>query len=90
MTPLERSDSHADSIHQLLHISNELHILQQLLIFMIMKTCIYVVAIIGAILVASCGSSWEISGNNIVVNKADKPVEIPAGTYYILPDSIPK
>ena len=55
-----------------------------------MKICIYVVAIIGAILVASCGSSWEISGNNIVVNKADKPVEIPAGTYYILPDTIPK
>lgn len=57
---------------------------------MIMKTCIYVVAIIGAILVASCGSSWEVSGNNIVINKADKPIEIPAGTYYILPDSIPK
>lgn len=57
---------------------------------MIMKTLIYVVAVVGAILVASCGSSWEISGNNIVVNKADKPIEVPAGTYYILPDSIPK
>ncbi|QIR82323.1 hypothetical protein [Chicken microvirus mg7_1] len=30
MTPLERSDSHADSIHQLLHISDELFILRQL------------------------------------------------------------
>ena len=56
---------------------------------MIMKTFIYVVAVIGAILVVSCGSSWEVSGNNIVINKADKPVEVPAGTYYILPDSIP-
>lgn len=57
---------------------------------MIMKTCISVVAIIGAILVVSCGSSWEVSGNNIVINKADKPIEVPAGTYYILPDSVPK
>ena len=57
---------------------------------MIMKTFIFVVAIFASVLVASCGSSWEISGNNIVVNKADRPIEVPAGTYYILPDSVPK
>lgn len=38
--------------------------------------------------VSSCGSSWNVSGNNIVINKADKPIEVPAGTYYILPDSL--
>ncbi|QIR82284.1 hypothetical protein [Chicken microvirus mg4_76] len=30
ITPLERSDSYADSIHQLLHISSEFFILRQL------------------------------------------------------------
>lgn len=55
---------------------------------MIMKTFIYVVAIVAAIVVASCGSSWELNGNNIVINKASEPTTVPPGTLFILPDSV--
>ena len=45
-------------------------------------------SIMTCVFFSSCGSTWEISGNNVVINKAESDTVIPAGTYYFIPDSI--
>lgn len=40
------------------------------------------------IALSSCGSSWNIQGNNLIINKAENDTIVPAGTYYITPNNI--
>lgn len=38
--------------------------------------------------ISSCGSSWNIEGNNMTIFKCDVDTIAPAGSYLILPDSL--
>lgn len=53
-----------------------------------MKTFIFAVcAFVGICMFASCGSQWEVSGNNITITKVDKDTVVKQGTY-IITDSL--
>ena len=43
--------------------------------------------IICGIVFSSCGSSWEISANNMTIIKVENDTIAPAGSLIILPDS---
>lgn len=51
-------------------------------------SCISAVCLLAT--VCSCGSSWNIEGNNVVVNKVKTDTIVPAGCYVIYPDSLIK
>lgn len=38
---------------------------------------------------ASCGSSWEVSGNNITITRVSNDTIVPAGTL-IIQDTVPQ
>lgn len=38
-------------------------------------------------LLPSCGSSWNIEGNNMTIIKCDTDTIAPAGSFIMLPDS---
>lgn len=50
--------------------------------------CISVLSLLAT--VCSCGSSWNIEGNNMVINKVNTDTIVPAGCYVIYPDSLIK
>lgn len=51
------------------------------------KFCI-ALAIVGcAVVLYSCGSSWNIEGNNMVIYRVHQDTIAPAGSYIFLPDS---
>ena len=39
------------------------------------------------VLVTSCGSTWNIEGNNMFIQKVDRDTIAPAGTFIFYPDS---
>lgn len=41
-----------------------------------------------ALFFASCGSSWEISGNNVTITKVPCDTIVPAGTL-VITDTVP-
>ena len=49
--------------------------------------CVVIAAVISGIVFTSCGSSWEISGNNMTIIKAHTDTIAPAGSFIMLPDS---
>lgn len=51
-----------------------------------MVLCVSVLGLLAA--VCSCGSSWNIEGNNMVINKVNADTIVPAGCYVIYPDSV--
>lgn len=53
-----------------------------------MKKSILCVSVLGLLTsVCSCGSTWNIEGNNMVVNKVHTDTIVPAGCFVIYPDS---
>ena len=48
---------------------------------------VFSVAVLIASVVVACGSSWEISGNNMTIIKVDNDTIAPAGSFIMLPDS---
>lgn len=50
--------------------------------------CVSAVSLLAT--VCSCGSSWNIEGNNMVINKVNTDTIVPAGCYVIYPDSLIK
>ena len=52
------------------------------------KVIILCVALLGVAFLTGCGSTWEISGNNMTVTKLEKPTELPAGTIVITVDTL--
>lgn len=57
-----------------------------------MKKSFYVVLVLAAALAVSplfsCGSSWNVEGNNIIVTVADRDTIVPRGTILLTPDSL--
>lgn len=53
-----------------------------------MVLCVSVLSLLVA--VCSCGSTWNIEGNNMVINRVDTVTIVPAGCYVIYPDSVIK
>ena len=57
-----------------------------------MKKLFYVVmafAVVVAVLpLFSCGSSWNVEGNNIIVTVADRDTLVSRGTILLTPDSL--
>lgn len=49
--------------------------------------CVVIAAVIVGIVVSSCGSQWEISGNNMTIIKVQNDTIAPAGSFIMLPDS---
>lgn len=46
-----------------------------------------VAVLITSVVFVACGSSWEISGNNMTIIKVDNDTIAPAGSFIVLPDS---
>ena len=40
------------------------------------------------LLLSSCGSTWNIEGNNVTIHKAENDTIIPKGTLFITNDSL--
>lgn len=57
-----------------------------------MKRFIFVVftAIVLVCSMTSCGSSWTIEGNNMMIIKCNNDTIAPAGSFIMLPDSLVK
>lgn len=59
-----------------------------------MKKLFYVVLVCAAVVAVlplfSCGSSWNVEGNNIIVTVADRDTVVPRGTILLTPDSLRK
>ena len=57
-----------------------------------MKNLFYVVlffvAVVAALPLVSCGSSWNVEGNNIIVTVADRDTFVSRGTILLTPDSL--
>ena len=57
-----------------------------------MKKLFYVVLVLAAVVavlpLASCGSTWNVEGNNIVVTVAKRDTIVPRGTILLTPDSL--
>lgn len=45
-----------------------------------------IIAFCAVIALSSCGSSWNIQGNNLIIHKAECDTIVPAGSYYIIPN----
>lgn len=45
-------------------------------------------AVVIAVTFSSCGSSWNIEGNNMTIIKCDNDTIAPAGSYIMMPDSV--
>lgn len=52
-----------------------------------MRKLVFLLAAGLAVCVCSCGSSWNIEGNNMTIIKCDTDTIAPAGSYIMLPDS---
>ena len=52
------------------------------------KILILLVCAVMAFVVFSCGSSWNIEGNNMTIIKCETDTVAPAGSYLMLPDSL--
>ena len=57
-----------------------------------MKKLFYVVLVLAAVVavfpLVSCGSSWNVEGNNIIVTVADRDTLVSRGTILLAPDSL--
>lgn len=54
----------------------------------VFKFCL-ALAVVGCVVsVCSCGSSWNIEGNNMVIYKVHTDTIAPAGSYILVPDSV--
>lgn len=57
-----------------------------------MKKLFYVVLVLAAALAVlplfSCGSSWNVEGNNIIVTVAGRDTLVSRGTILLTPDSL--
>lgn len=57
-----------------------------------MKKLFYVVLVLVAVVavlpLVSCGSSWNVEGNNIIVTVADRDTLVSRGTILLTPDSL--
>ena len=49
--------------------------------------CVVFAFVIAGVVVTSCGSQWEISGNNMTIIKVQNDTIAPAGSFIMLPDS---
>lgn len=49
--------------------------------------CVVIAALIAGVVVTSCGSQWEITGNNMTIIKVQNDTIAPAGSFIMLPDS---
>lgn len=49
--------------------------------------CVLIAVVIFGVVLVSCGSQWEISGNNMTVIKVQNDTIAPAGSFIMLPDS---
>ena len=49
--------------------------------------CVVLAVVISGMVFTACGSSWEISGNNMTIIKAQTDTIAPAGSFIMLPDS---
>lgn len=60
----------------------------------LMKKLFYVVLVCAAVVavlpLVSCGSSWNVEGNNIIVTVADRDTVVSRGTILLTPDSLRK
>lgn len=50
--------------------------------------CLFVAVLVYALVIVSCGSTWNISGNNVTIQKLEADTVVPAGSFVIYPDSI--
>lgn len=55
---------------------------------MMKKVLLILFCALFALSFASCGSSWEISGNNITITRVPNDTIVPAGTL-IIHDTVP-
>lgn len=46
--------------------------------------CVFVALIIATVVI-SCGSSWTITGNNLIITPLEQDSVIPAGSYVLTP-----
>ena len=54
-----------------------------------MKSSIKFCAVLACLFACcSCGSSWNIEGNNMTIVKCETDTVAPAGSYLMLPDSL--
>lgn len=57
-----------------------------------MKKLFYVVLVLAVVLAVlpliSCGSSWNVEGNNIIVTVVDRDTLVSRGTILLTPDSL--
>ena len=57
-----------------------------------MKKLFYAVLVFAAVVavfpLVSCGSSWNVEGNNIVVTVVDRDTLVSRGTILLTPDSL--
>ena len=53
-----------------------------------MKKVIVLLAAAAVVAFCSCGSSWNIEGNNMTIIKCDTDTIAPAGSFLMLPDSV--
>ena len=60
--------------------------------FCAMKKLFYVVlvfvVVVAVLPLVSCGSSWNVEGNNIVVTVVDRDTLVSRGTILLTPDSL--
>lgn len=54
--------------------------MKRLIKFCVVLVCLFVFS--------SCGSSWNIEGNNMTIVKCQTDTVAPAGSYLMLPDSL--
>lgn len=53
----------------------------------VFKFCVVMAVVLCGISLHSCGSSWNIEGNNMVIYRATSDTIAPAGSYIMLPDT---
>ena len=51
--------------------------------FLLIMFCCVVMTVV----LFSCGSTWNIEGNNMYIQKVDRDTVAPAGTFIVYPDS---
>lgn len=50
----------------------------------VVMACLIICLILGA---NSCGSTWDIKGNNLIINKTENDTILPKGTLFIESDT---
>lgn len=55
--------------------------------YLIMKKLFFCCVVL-SVICSSCGSSWNIEGNNMTIVKCNTDTVAPAGSYLMLPDSL--